>query len=247
MTKKTDEKAEALRQRGCLNSDPDRVKDDLFREGEFFDPQDLVQVKYEMLRRARAEDETVSQAAADFGFSRPSFYEAQHQFEEEGLVGLVPKKRGPRGGHKLTDEVVDALEQALAEDPSQTTESLVELVRTRFDQEVHRRSVERALARRKKTPDEFPNLQDKADALVDRYEHLRREVLAQQIDSPLALSVFLRQGVVGWMRVQSFFSATVASPLPRRSEAVVPPPKGSAGELTRILTELILTRKDLHL
>ena len=89
-------------------------------------------------------------------------------------------------------------------------------------------------------------MQDKADALVDRYEHLRREVLAKQIDSPLALSVFLRQGMVGWMRVQSFFSATVASPLPRRSEAVVPPPKGSAGELTRILTELILIRKDLY-
>lgn len=150
MTKNRDEKAEALRQRGCLNPDPDRVKDELFSTGEFFDPQDLVQVKYEMLRRTRAEGETVSRAATDFGFSRPSFYEAQRQFEGEGLVGLVPKKRGPRGGHKLTGEVVDALEQALAEDSSRTTESLVELVRTRFGQEVHRRSIERALARRKK-------------------------------------------------------------------------------------------------
>ena len=84
------------------------------------------------------------------------------------------------------------------------------------------------------------------DALVERYERLRREVLAKEIDSPLALRVFLRQGMVGWMRVQSFFCATVASRSQPRSEAVVPPPKGSAGELTRIITELLLSRKELH-
>ena len=150
MTKKSDDKTAVLRKRGCLNPDPDRVSDELFTSCEFFDPQDLVQVKYEMLRSVRAENRTVSQAAADFGFSRPSFYEAQHQFEGEGLVGLVPKKRGPRGGHKLTDEIVDELEQALSEDPSLTPEKCVEWIRTRFGRNVHRRSIERALARRKK-------------------------------------------------------------------------------------------------
>lgn len=150
MTKKNHDKTEALRQRGCLNRSPERVRDELFGVNEFFDPKDLVQVKYEMLRRARADGETVTRAADDFGFSRPSFYEAQRQFEEEGLVGLVPKKRGPRGGHKLTVEVVDALQQALAADSSLSTEDLVELVRVRFGQTVHRRSVERALSRGKK-------------------------------------------------------------------------------------------------
>ena len=150
MTKNDDDKAKALRQGGCLNPDPDRVKDDLFEASEFFDPKDLVQVKYEMLRRVRAEAWTVSRAAADFGFSRPTFYEAQHHFDKEGLTGLVPKKRGPRGGHKLTPEIVDVLAQAQAEDPSLTPEALVEVVRTRFGQKVHPRSIERALARRKK-------------------------------------------------------------------------------------------------
>lgn len=150
MTKKNIDKAEALRQRGSLNPDPDRVNDELFSSREFFDPQDLVQVKYEMLRKVRAEGKTVSGAAADFGFSRPAFYGAQRQFEKEGLVGLVPKKRGPRGGHKLTDEVLDDLEQALAGDPSLSIEDLLERVRISFGRKVHRRSVERALARRKK-------------------------------------------------------------------------------------------------
>ncbi len=150
MTKKSDDKTESLRQRGCLNPDPGRVTDELFGSSEFFDPQDLVQVKYEMLRRVRAEQRTVSGAAEDFGFSRPSYYEAQRQFDQDGLVGLVPKKRGPRAGHKLTPEIVDALEQARIEDPSLATEELVQLVRTRFEKKVHPRTIERALARRKK-------------------------------------------------------------------------------------------------
>lgn len=150
MTTKSDDKTEALRQRGCLNSSPERVKGELFRTEEFFDPKDLVQVKYEMLRRVRIEGDSVTHAASDFGFSRPSFYEALRQFEEEGLVGLVPKKRGPRGGHKLTAEVVDTLRKALAADPSLAAEDLVELVRIKFGQTVHRRSIERALARGKK-------------------------------------------------------------------------------------------------
>ena len=150
MTKKPDDKAKALRQRGCLNPRSEHVRDELFDANEFFDPQDLVQVKYEMLRRVRAEKQTVSRTAEDFGFSRPSFYEAQRQFDQEGLVGLVPKKRGPRGGHKLTPQIIEELAQAQSEDPALGIEDLVELVRTRFGKKVHRRSVERALHGRKK-------------------------------------------------------------------------------------------------
>ena len=150
MTKPNDDKAKALRKRGSLNPRPERVQDELFDAHEFFDAQDLVQVKYEMLRRVRAENATVSRAAEDFGFSRPSFYEAQRQFDQEGLTGLVPKKRGPRAGHKLTPEIVDELAQAQSEDPSLGVEALVQWVRTRFGKKVHPRSVERALARRKK-------------------------------------------------------------------------------------------------
>ncbi len=83
-----------------------------------------------------------------------------------------------------------------------------------------------------------------AEALVERYEHLRCEVLAREVGSQLGLTVFLRQGMVGWMKVQSFLTA-VPSPAVRLCEQLTPLPKGLAGELTRILTELILTRKEL--
>ena len=51
--KATDAKLQALRQQACLNLRSDQVNDELFRDSEFFDPRDLVQVKYEMLRRVQ--------------------------------------------------------------------------------------------------------------------------------------------------------------------------------------------------
>ena len=51
-----DAKREALQRQGSLNRRPERVSDTLFTEDEFFDPCDVVQVKYEMLRRVRREE-----------------------------------------------------------------------------------------------------------------------------------------------------------------------------------------------
>ena len=45
------DKRAALRRHGCLHRHPERVRDERFINHEFFDPEDLVQVKYEMLRR----------------------------------------------------------------------------------------------------------------------------------------------------------------------------------------------------
>ena len=146
-----DGKVSALRHQHALNSRPDRVRDPAFTSGNpFFDAQDLVQVKYEMLRRVREDGERVSEASATFGFSRPSFYEAQAAFEQSGLAGLVPQRPGPRRAHKLSAAVLDALEAALREQPRLSSADLARLVETRFSLSVHPRSVERALRRWKK-------------------------------------------------------------------------------------------------
>lgn len=145
-------KREVLQRQGSLNPRPERVTDSLFAEDEFFDPRDVVQVKYEMLRRVRREDKTVVEACSDFGFSRPSFYQAQSAFEQEGLGGLMPKKRGPRSGHKLSDEVMAFVRQERMKDKSLSWSELAEKVKTRFGTEVHPRSIERAFKRTKKKP-----------------------------------------------------------------------------------------------
>jgi transposase len=146
-----DGKVAALRLHHALNPKAEAVSDPDFNSGNpFFDRRDLVQVKYEMLRRARQEGQPVSQAAAAFGFSRPSFYVAQALFEKAGLPGLVPQRPGPKRAHKLSEEAVDFLEQVLAEDSKLRAPQLAELLQERFSLEVHPRSVERALERRRK-------------------------------------------------------------------------------------------------
>lgn len=145
------DKESALRHHHALNSRPQSVGDSAFTSGNtFFDPRDLVQVKYEMLRRVREDGQLVSRAAADFGFSRPAFYQAQMVFDGEGLPGLVPQRPGPKRAHKFSEEVVDRLEQALEADPSLSSIQMAQLVEEEFGLRVHRRSVERAFSRRRK-------------------------------------------------------------------------------------------------
>jgi transposase len=127
------------------------VADAAFTSGNpFFDARDLVQVKYEMLRRVREDGAHVSRAAADFGFSRPSFYQAQAVFEAEGLRGLVPQRPGPKRAHKLAEQVVDRLEAALEAEPALNSAQLAQLIEQELGLRVHRRSIERALGRRRK-------------------------------------------------------------------------------------------------
>ena len=143
-------KLEALRDHGCLNPKPEVVKDELFVTTTFFDPHDLLQVKYELVRSVRVEGQPVSHAARIFGFSRPTVYHALSAFEQGGLAALRPQRPGPRRAHKLSEEVVDYLEGILADTPSLGAGELAAAVEERFALSVHPRSVARALMRRKK-------------------------------------------------------------------------------------------------
>jgi transposase len=143
----SDPKVEALRAARSLNPRPESVVDEEFIAVEFFDARDLVQVKYEMVRRVQVDGAAVTRAAAAFGFSRPSYYEAAAALEEGGLSALVPAKPGPRRAHKLTDEVLEHAEALLAGEPSLRPADLVEPLADRFGVRVHPRSIERALAR----------------------------------------------------------------------------------------------------
>lgn len=153
MTK--DAKTESLRRHGALNPYPERVTDKLFDSNPFFDPRDLVQVKYEMLRRVREDHDTVSASAQRFGLSRFTWYGAQRAFEQGGLPALCKRKPGPRRRHKINDEVLAALLKARTDDPRISISELAALLEKLFDLKVHRRTIERALkqsAVEKKTP-----------------------------------------------------------------------------------------------
>src|ERR1700676_2603637 len=116
MTKRNT-KAERLKALNVLNHHPERVRAAWFQTGAFFDAQDLVEVKYEMLRQVLHEGASKTDTAALFGVSRPTFYQAQAALAREGVAGLLPRQRGPKGGHKLTAEIMSFIEQRQSEDP----------------------------------------------------------------------------------------------------------------------------------
>jgi transposase len=144
-------KAQILREEGTLNPTPGKVLDPKFRESEFFDPRDLVQVKYEMLRRVSVENAPVSDVAREYGVSRPTYYQAKVSLEQAGIAGLVPKKPGPHGPHKLRGEVLAFIKKQLVPGGPIRARELATLIQQEFDLEVHPRTIERAV-RGKKTP-----------------------------------------------------------------------------------------------
>jgi transposase len=144
-------KVEALLAEGTLNPTPEEVRDPKFQGNEFFDPLDIVQVKYEMLRRVSIENAPVTVATEEYGVSRPTYYQTKAHFDEAGLAGLVPQKRGPRGPHKLRGEALAFVQQQLVAGEPVRARELAKLVRQKFDLSVHPRTIERAVAG-KKTP-----------------------------------------------------------------------------------------------
>jgi transposase len=147
-----DPKVTALRESRCLNPHPEQVTDPAFLAEQFFDARDAVQVKYEMVRAVTVDGAPVTTAAAAFGYSRPSYYQAAAALAASGLEGLVPGKPGPRAGHKLTAPILAWAGEQLAADPQLKAAGLAGLIAAEFGVRVHPRSVERALARRQEHP-----------------------------------------------------------------------------------------------
>lgn len=148
---KCDIKIKSLKESGSFNPHPERVKAPLFQNSPFFDPKDLVQVKYEMLRRVLIDGASKSETAALFGVSRPTFYETESAFIAEGLVGLLPQQRGPKGAHKIDTQVMIFIETCIGENQQIKAKKLAELIQAQFNISVHPRSIERAIIRKKKS------------------------------------------------------------------------------------------------
>ncbi len=142
-------KADTLFDEGTLNPSPENVRDPKFQEGEFFDPRDVVQVKYEMLRRVSIENASVTDASDDYGVSRPTYYQAKANFDAAGISGLVPKKRGPQGPHKIQGDVLAFLEAQIIPGQPIRAREMAKLIEKEFDLIVHPRTIERAIGAKK--------------------------------------------------------------------------------------------------
>ena len=142
----TDTKTERLRRSGTLNPRPDAVTDALFRDSAFFDPRDLLQVRYEMVR-CTERGVPLKEAAARFGTSVPTCVRANRAFRERGLQGLIPQRRGPRAAHKITPQILAFVEHLRAEHGPLGSRRLVPLIEARFGVRIRPRSLDKALAK----------------------------------------------------------------------------------------------------
>jgi transposase len=147
---KPNPKRQRLRDLGVLNPHPERVSAPRFLSTDFFDADDLIQVKYEMLRHVQVDGASKADAAALFGVTRPTFYQAEAAFAREGLAGLVPKQRGPKGAHKLNAPAMAFVEEYVQSHGLTSARILAEQLQLKFGTLIHPRSIERAIARKKK-------------------------------------------------------------------------------------------------
>lgn len=138
-------KTDTLIEEGTFNPAADKVRDPKFRGSEFFDPQDAVQVRYEMLRRVSVDRASVTEASVEYGVSRPTYYQAKANFDAAGIAGLVPAKPGPRGPHKIDNDVRAFLEAHLVPGEPVRARELAKLLRRDLDINLHPRTIERAL------------------------------------------------------------------------------------------------------
>ncbi len=144
-----DSKQQSLHDHNVLYKKAGKVTDEIFQTLDFFDPRDLIQVKYEMLRRVKKKGWSVTRAASVFGFSRIAYYKILHIIETQGLMGLMPKKRGPKQATKITEAVLKFIEERLEKTPGLSSAKLKTLLATELGLHVHKRTIERALQRKK--------------------------------------------------------------------------------------------------
>jgi transposase len=152
MSKKDINKAkqDALMKQGALNPHPEKVMDPKFHENDFFDANDIVQVKYEMLRLVEQSEANITDAAKRFGFSRISFYRIKQSLQAEGIYGLAKQQTGPKDRHKLSEPIMQFTDTLIKNNQSLHARAIQPLIKKQFGITVHIRSIERALKHRKK-------------------------------------------------------------------------------------------------
>lgn len=138
-------KKKFLEKEGVINSKPERVSVSLFENIEFFDPLDLPQVKYEMLRSARVDKVSVATVCKLFGFSREYFYKLERVFMERGYVSLLGSSMGRRPIIAINQEIVNFIAHKKQEFPGVSGESIRKEILCIYNVNCSRRTVERII------------------------------------------------------------------------------------------------------
>ena len=241
-SKPADPKTTSLRRHGALNPRPQAVRDELFVAGGFFDRRDLVQVRYEMLRRVLIEGRPISETATRFGVSRPTYYAASASFEGEGLCGLLPRKRGPKGRpqaeHRGPRGAAGCPRRESIGSHQLPGRAGPEALRRRGPPQDGRARAETA---GKKTPviEESRKMPESKHALVRDYEELRAATLAATSAAAHhhGLALLTRSGMAAWMQA---WSSCAASTPPARTKPAVRMLAPPCPEVVAVLAQMAI-------
>jgi transposase len=140
-----DAKRGFLAREGLINIKPERVRHPLFLNNSFFDPRDLPQIRYEMLRTARVDGVAVAEACRLFGFSREYFYQREREFLDRGYAGLLGAPRGRTPLIARNQEIVNFILHRKMAKSDLTGEDLRQEVLAAFGVDCSRRTVERVI------------------------------------------------------------------------------------------------------
>jgi hypothetical protein len=143
------DKKEALVENGTFNRNHEKVKRSKFLAGGFYDPTDIMQVKYEMLRDAMGDIGSIEALSGEYGYTRASYYNIREAFDRGGVMALAHGKTGPKEPRKLTREAQAHIEGYTAGHPSASANDIrANLVQDKGIQ-VSKRTVERHMAKKK--------------------------------------------------------------------------------------------------
>lgn len=138
-------KQDFLNKEGLANRRAERVTHSLFLTLDFFDPLDLPQVKYELLRAARVDNISVAEACNLFGFSREYFYRLEKAFMKHGYVSVIGSAMGRRPIIALNQEIVSFIVHRKMEKPRLSGEALRKEILQQYSIDCSRRTVERII------------------------------------------------------------------------------------------------------
>jgi len=140
-------KIDRLKESGTLNPHPESVTDALFSDGAFFDRNDLLQVRYEMIR-SHTKSVTLKEIAKRYGMSVPTCVRLKRDYREGGMQALIPSRPGPRGPRKITPEMLEFAKTHLKQHANTSIRCLAELVSEKFKVNIHFSGLHRALSKK---------------------------------------------------------------------------------------------------
>jgi len=142
-------KKETLVANGTYYKRYQSVKKQGFRVGGFYDPMDIIQVKYEMIREAQDSGRSIRDVAEDFGFSRTAYYAIKEGFDTCGMLAFIPEKKGPREQHKLTVTLRELIDEYTAVHPKASAAAIAGVILSEKGVSISKRTIERYKAKKK--------------------------------------------------------------------------------------------------